>query len=44
MKVANLLGEKSLMTASTFEGRAQVIVNNAVMKNGYTAAITCGCQ
>lgn len=39
MKVASLLGEKSLMKASTFEGRAQVKVNNAVMKNGYTAAI-----
>lgn len=28
MKVANLLGEKSLIKASTFEGRAKVKVNN----------------
>lgn len=32
MKVANLLGEKSLIKASTYEGRAKVKVNNVVME------------
>lgn len=32
-KVANLLGEKSLIKTSTFEGRVQVKVNNAIKKD-----------
>lgn len=33
MKVADLLGEKSLMKTSTFEGRVQVEVNTEVYNN-----------
>lgn len=38
-KVADLLGEKSLIKTSTFEGRVKVKVNNVVMEKGCTAAI-----
>lgn len=31
-KVANLLGEKSLIKLSTFEGRVHIKVNNVTMK------------
>ncbi len=39
MKVANLLGEKTLIKTSTFEGRAAVKLNNAVIKKGNAAAV-----
>lgn len=40
MKVANLLGEKSLIKASTFEGRAKLKVISVVMEKTRTASFS----